>query len=100
MNVSYDFKDKVAIVVGGAAGMGKATSILLASSGAKVLIADFDEEKGQDVVNTITDQGGVASFVFCDVGNKEDDERIVEKAVKRYGHIDSDFLTEIILRRQ
>ncbi|WP_258231804.1 hypothetical protein [Bombilactobacillus bombi] len=42
MNVQYDFTDKVTLVVGGADGMGLATSELLATSGAKVVIADFN----------------------------------------------------------
>lgn len=88
MNVSYDFKDKVAIVIGGGSGMGKATSILLADSGAKVLVADFNEELGQKTVSEIRAKGQTAEFAYCDVRRKEDDFAAVDKAVALWGRID------------
>ena len=55
-------KDQVAIVTGGGSGMGEATAKLYAKEGAKVVIADFNEEKAQKVVDEITAEGGVARF--------------------------------------
>ncbi len=55
-------KDQVAIVTGGGSGMGEATAKLYAKEGAKVVIADFNEEKAKKVVDAITADGGVSRF--------------------------------------
>lgn len=88
MNVKYDFTGKVVIVAGGADGMGLATSQLLASSGANVLVADFNEEKGQKVAEVLRSKGYSAEFVLTDVRNKESVFAMVDKAVELWGHVD------------
>ena len=59
---------KVAIVTGGASGIGEASAELLASEGAAVTIADLNTERGQRVAKRITKAGGRALFVRADVG--------------------------------
>ena len=58
---------KVAIVTGAAMGMGLATAKLFAEAKAKVVVADFNEEKGQAAVSEIEANGGTAYFVKVDI---------------------------------
>lgn len=79
---------KVAIVTGAAMGMGKETAILFAEAKAKVVIADFNEEKGKEVVEKIKAAGGEASFVKVDISNSEAVQAMVKFAVDTYGKLD------------
>jgi 3-oxoacyl-[acyl-carrier protein] reductase len=82
-------KDQVAIVTGGASGMGRATAKLYASEGAKVVIADFNEKMAGEVVDEIKAAGGEARFYQkMDVSKKEDVEAIVAKTVEEFGRVD------------
>jgi len=58
---------KVALVTGGASGIGRATALTFASEGAKLVIADMNEEGGQQTAHMIIEQGGEAIFVTIDV---------------------------------
>ena len=81
-------KDKVAIVTGGANGIGKAIAQLLADEGAWVLIADLEESAGIAAVTEITAKGGVAEFCRTDVSSQEDVRKAVLQAAAHDGHID------------
>ncbi|NLA66184.1 MAG: SDR family oxidoreductase [Leucobacter sp.] len=81
-------QDKVTIVTGAAMGMGEATARLFAQAGAKVVVADFNEEKGQAVVDDINANGGDAFFVKVDVSKAADVERMVAETVSKYGRLD------------
>ncbi|RRJ88782.1 glucose 1-dehydrogenase [Gulosibacter macacae] len=78
---------KVAIVTGAAMGMGEATAKLFASAGAKVVVADFNDELGQKVTEEIKANGGEASFVHVDVSNEAEVEAMVKFAVDTYGEL-------------
>ncbi len=80
-----DFAGKVAIVTAGASGIGAAASRLLASRGAKVIIADIDEAGGEAVTREI---GDAAHFVRCDVADIEQATATVEAAIARFGQLD------------
>lgn len=79
---------KVAIVTGAAMGMGRETAILFAEAKAKVVIADFNEEKGQAVAEEIKAAGGEASFVKVDISNSEAVQAMVKFAIDTYGKLD------------
>ena len=79
---------KVAIVTGGASGIGRATVLLFAREGAKVLVADWDEERGAEVVEEAAKEGGEARFVKVDVSNGEDVRAMVSAAVESFGRLD------------
>lgn len=79
---------KVAIITGAAMGMGEATAKLFAEAKAKVVVADFNEEKGQAVVDEIVAKGLEAHFVKVDVSNAEQVENMVKEAVAKYGRLD------------
>jgi len=80
----FNFADKVAIVTGGSTGIGRATSLLFARCGAKVVIGDVNPE-GRETVATIEREGGTALFVETDVRNAKQVQNLVATAVKTYG---------------
>ena len=81
-------RDKVAIITGAASGIGKATAILFAEHGAKVVVADIDENGGNQTVANIKDNDNEAIFIHTDVTINEDTEQMVEKTVNTYGKLD------------
>lgn len=81
-------KDKVAIVTGGALGIGKATCLLLAQSGAKVAVTDIDEKEGTKVVDEITKNNGTAHFWRLDTSKEAETKSVMEEVAKKFGKID------------
>jgi NAD(P)-dependent dehydrogenase (short-subunit alcohol dehydrogenase family) len=79
---------KVMLVTGGASGIGRATALACAREGARLIIADLQEEGGQHTVHLITEQGGEASFVQTDVTQATAVEALIAQAVERYGRLD------------
>jgi NAD(P)-dependent dehydrogenase (short-subunit alcohol dehydrogenase family) len=79
---------KVALVTGGASGIGRATALTFAREGAKLIIADMNEDGGQQTVHMITEQGGEAIFVKTDVTQATAVEALISKAVETYGRLD------------
>src|SRR5680860_514667 len=80
-------KSKVAIITGGASGLGKSSAILLAREGAKIVITDLDEENGNEVVQQIKDSGGEAIFIRQDVSKEEEWESVIDRTLKTYGKL-------------
>ena len=83
-----DVTGKVAIVTGGASGIGRAAALRLALGGASVLVADRDEVGGHGTVDLIADIGGVASFCAVDVTEPDAITAMVADAVGTYGRLD------------
>ena len=81
----YDFSGKVAIVTGGASGIGAAVVEKFAGNGAKVVVADFDEVGGRAMVDKLTADGKTASFFKVDVAEPDQVEAMVRHAVDTYG---------------
>jgi meso-butanediol dehydrogenase/(S,S)-butanediol dehydrogenase/diacetyl reductase len=81
-------KDKVAIVTGGASGIGRATARLFASEGAKVVVADLSADAAQDVAREIESDGAQALAVATDVADTASVQAMVEQTVDRFGRID------------
>ncbi|GIN74854.1 short chain dehydrogenase [Bacillus sp. J14TS2] len=79
---------KVAIVTGGAMGMGEATAKLFAEAKAKVVIADFNDEKGNEVTAAINASGGEAAFIKTDISKSEQVQAMVQFAVDTFGKLD------------
>ena len=80
--------DKVAIVTGGASGIGEATAKRLAQEGALVAVADVDDKGGKRVTAEIGAAGGEAYFVKTDLSKPAQIRRMVERTVKRFGRLD------------
>lgn len=83
-NASYNFTGKVAIVTGGSTGIGRATAVLFARHGAKVVIGDVNPD-GRETVAAIEQEGGTALFVETDVRDARQVQDLVAAAVKTYG---------------
>ncbi len=81
-------KDRVAIITGGANGIGRATASTFAREGAKVVVADMNEAAGQAVVDAIVATGGAASLARVNVTDPTEVQRMMENAVATYGRID------------
>jgi NAD(P)-dependent dehydrogenase (short-subunit alcohol dehydrogenase family) len=79
---------KVAVITGGATGIGKSTALLLASKGIKVVISGRREAVGQKAIEEIRAQGGDAAFITADVDNETQVSQIIGFAVKKYGRLD------------
>jgi 2-hydroxycyclohexanecarboxyl-CoA dehydrogenase len=79
---------KVAIVTGASRGIGKSVAVELAQEGADVVVAARTEHLLDEVVNEIEANGGQALSVVCDVADSEHVERLISRAVDRFGGID------------
>jgi NAD(P)-dependent dehydrogenase (short-subunit alcohol dehydrogenase family) len=79
---------KVAILTGGASGIGAACAAALAHEGAKVVVTDLDDAGGQAVVDRISSGGGTATFLHQDVSLEESWPGVIEAAERRFGHLD------------
>jgi len=90
---------KVALITGGASGIGKATAELYARERAAVTIADVNVEAGEAVARAIGDDGGEAMFVRCDVTRASDCQQVVQKTVARFGKLDILFNNAGVTRR-
>jgi NAD(P)-dependent dehydrogenase (short-subunit alcohol dehydrogenase family) len=83
-----ELKGQVAIVTGGAQGIGNAIARRFAAEGASVVIADIAAEAGEAAAAQIVEEGGEAISVACDVGRADDVERVVETTTNRFGTVD------------
>lgn len=81
------FNNQVAIVTGGGSGIGRMTALMMAQEGAELVVADINETHGTSVVREITDQGGRAIFILCDVERPDHIKNLVDKTVQTFGHL-------------
>ena len=79
---------KVAIITGGAAGIGKACTLRFAEEGMRVVIGDISEDVGIRTQDLIRDQGGEAQFVPGSIADKEVCQELADTALKNYGRIE------------
>ncbi len=86
--MSARLHDRVAVVTGGASGIGRATAELFAREGAHVVIADLNADKGQEAVAAVQAAGRRGLFVETDTSNEAANERLADAALKQFGRID------------
>lgn len=79
--------NRTVIITGGASGIGRATAMKFATEGAQVVVADFNEEGGNETVKSIRDSGGSAIFIQTDVSKFEQVESLIEQTVEHYGSL-------------
>jgi glucose 1-dehydrogenase len=82
------FAEQVVIVTGGANGIGRACAQAFAAEGARVVVADVDDQAGMRTVDEIVGEGGEALFVATDVGDGAQATRLVEKTLAAYDRLD------------
>jgi NAD(P)-dependent dehydrogenase (short-subunit alcohol dehydrogenase family) len=81
-------KDKVAVITGAAAGIGRACALRFAREGARVVVADVNAEAGEATAAEIGKAGGETVFAACDVGEKAQVDALMARAVETYGRLD------------
>jgi len=81
-------QDKVALVTGASSGIGRATALVFAREGAKVVVADLNVVGGEETVQLVKAAGGEAVFVETDVAQADSVEAMVQTAVDTYGRLD------------
>jgi NAD(P)-dependent dehydrogenase (short-subunit alcohol dehydrogenase family) len=79
---------KVAIITGAGSGIGRATAVLFAREGARVVVADYAPQQGQETVDMIRQAGGEAMLAVVDVSDAAGVEGMVQATVEAYGRID------------
>lgn len=79
---------KVALITGGATGIGRAAVRRFASEGAAVVIADFNEAEGRAAAAEVEERGGEALFVPCDVTREADVQRVLSAVRERFARVD------------
>ena len=93
MTSNLRLQDKVAIITGAGSsgpgiGNGKATAMLFAQQGAKILVVDSQLDRAEETLKLIQEENGVASVFQADVTSASDCEAMVDAAMSRYGRLD------------
>jgi len=79
--------DKVAVITGAGSGMGRASAVIFAKEGAKIVAADINEKAGQETVEQIRENGGKAVMVQADVSKEEDTKNMIQAAIDNFGKL-------------
>jgi NAD(P)-dependent dehydrogenase (short-subunit alcohol dehydrogenase family) len=86
--MDYGFAGKVALVTGASGGIGRATALGFAASGAAVVVSDVNDAGGEETVQLIVSNGGQAVYQRADVANQDDVRALVARAVTAFGRLD------------
>ncbi|HID10785.1 MAG TPA: glucose 1-dehydrogenase [Candidatus Latescibacteria bacterium] len=81
-------KDKVVVITGAGAGIGRGAALACAREGAKVVVGDIREDWGEETIGLIREEGGIGLFVPVDVGKREAIERMFDRTLDEFGRVD------------
>src|SRR3546814_8181346 len=81
-------KDQVVVITGAASGIGYGCAQRFAAEGAKVVLSDIDQAKGEEAAERLLGEGAEAVFVACDVGDRAQVTALVDSAVAAFGRLD------------
>jgi len=81
-------RGKTGIVTGSGQGIGRAIALSYAAEGARVIVSDINDEMGNETMRLITDAGGNAAFVHCDVSDEDSVNALVDATLRHYGRLD------------
>jgi NAD(P)-dependent dehydrogenase (short-subunit alcohol dehydrogenase family) len=84
----YEFNDKVAIVTGGASGIGRAVAFMYAQNGAKIIVSDINDRLGEETVAMIRKGKGEAWYFRTDVTQARENEKLVDFTLNKFGRLD------------
>ncbi|WP_088831375.1 3-oxoacyl-ACP reductase FabG [Paenibacillus tyrfis] len=79
---------KTALITGGAAGIGRETAALFAQEGARVIIADYNKQQGEEAIQALLQKGADAHFIEVDVSDSGSVNKMAGEALARYGAVD------------
>jgi NAD(P)-dependent dehydrogenase (short-subunit alcohol dehydrogenase family) len=86
--ISYGLGEKVCLITGGAQGIGEACARLFLEQGAKVVIVDIHNERGQSLASQLQQQGHKILFIASDIGNKVEVDAVIKKVIAQHGRLD------------
>jgi NAD(P)-dependent dehydrogenase (short-subunit alcohol dehydrogenase family) len=86
-----NFNDKVVLITGAGNGIGRATALAFAQHGASIVVADINRDDGEETALMITQSGGIATFILCDVTKDQDVQAMVNGTLETYGKLDIAF---------
>lgn len=93
------FQNKVCLVTGASSGIGKATAVAFAESGAKVIVSDVNETAGMATVSELVAQGAEAIFVKCNIAERAEAQSLINQSIEKFGRIDCAVLSAGIAGR-
>lgn len=83
-----ELKEKVVLITGAASGIGESTALLFAKEGAKLVLTDLNEDKGNKILESVLELGAEAIFLKADVSKAEDSDKSVQRALEKFGKLD------------
>ena len=86
--ISYGLGEKVCLITGGAQGIGEACARLFLEQGAKVVIVDIHNERGQSLASQLQQQGHEILFIASDIGNKVEVDAVIKQVIAQHGRLD------------
>lgn len=81
-------RNKIAVITGGASGQGLASATLFLAEGARVVIIDWNADRGTEAQATLSANGGDVTFIACDLGQEEQVREACDQILKRFGSVD------------